>query len=145
MIGENPCPRKNVLIGKIITDVKIANDKQALLFITDVGEVKVLCDADCCSTTWVEHIEMPALGLPAKVLQAEDLEMPNLGDMPDCDVVEYYGFKITTDKGELVIDYRNDSNGYYGGSLTWPDERHYGGVFRQNNSDEEWVAITNDI
>ena len=28
--------------------------------------------------------------------------------------------KITTDRGEIVIDYRNSSNGYYGGNLTGP-------------------------
>lgn len=32
------------------------------------------------------------------------------------------GFKVTTDKGVIVIDYRNASNGYYGGSLSWPGE-----------------------
>ena len=31
--------------------------------------------------------------------------------------VAYYGLKITTDNGRAVIDYRNSSNGYYGGSL----------------------------
>jgi len=48
--------------------------------------------------------------------------MPNLGNIdgvyrknPDC--VAYYGLKITTEKGRAMIDYRNDSNGYYGGWL----------------------------
>lgn len=136
---------ENVLVGKTITGLKIAEDKTALLFSTDSGDVKVLCDADCCSFTWVEHIEMPALGLPAKVVKAEDIEMPDLGDMPECDVVDYYGFKITTDKGELVIDYRNDSNGYYGGSLSWPGEYFYGGVYGQNVSNEEWKDVCGDI
>lgn len=137
---------ENVLIGKTITGLKIADDKTALLFNTTDGYIKVLCDADCCSYTWVEHIEMPALGLPAKVIKAEDLEMPDLGDMPDCDVVEYYGFKITTDKGEIVIDYRNDSNGYYGGNLSWPDDGYfYGGVHGQNVSSEIWQEVTKDL
>lgn len=48
--------------------------------------------------------------------------MPNLGDIPTAyepqvECVAYYGLKITTEKGRAVIDYRNDSNGYYGGSL----------------------------
>ena len=38
----------------------------------------------------------------------------------DPDEVEFYGLSIKTDKGEIVIDYRNSSNGYYGGSLCWP-------------------------
>ena len=135
----------NVLIGKTITGLKIAEDKTALLFNTDNGDIKVRCDADCCSFTWVEHIEMPALGLPAKVINAENLEMPDLGDMPDCDVVAYYGFKITTDKGEIVIDYRNDSNGYYGGSLCWHNDYYYGGAYDKNVSKEEWKQVISDV
>ncbi len=131
----------NILIGKTLLGMKIANDKEAILFITDSGEITVKCDADCCSHTWVEHIELPALGFPAVVFGAVDLNMPDLGDMEGCDVVTYYGFKITTDKGEIVIDYRNDSNGYYGGNLSWPDDRHYGGVHRQNISAMRWVDI----
>lgn len=56
------------------------------------------------------------------MLAVEEIAMPNLGNVDgvyrqDCDCVEYYGLKITTDKGRAVIDYRNNSNGYYGGSL----------------------------
>jgi hypothetical protein len=42
--------------------------------------------------------------------------------MPDVDVVAYYGLKITTETGIAVLDYRNDSNGYYGGSLEVVEE-----------------------
>jgi len=54
------------------------------------------------------------------VSAVEDLEMPDLGNIPgkyreDVDEVQYYGLKITTDKGRCTLDYRNDSNGYYGG------------------------------
>ena len=136
---------ENILIGKTLTALKIDSDNTALLFVTTDGDIKVFCDAECCSCTWIEHIEMPALGLPAKVISVYDLDMPDLGDMPDCDVVEYYGLKITTDRGELVIDYRNDSNGYYGGRLSWPVDSHYGGVYGQNNSKEEWKEVTKDI
>lgn len=137
----------NLLINQTITEVKIAADKQALLFITAEGiHHKVLVDADCCSYTWIESVEMPALGLPFKILAVEDLDMPDLGDMPDCDVVAYYGAKLVTDKGEMIIDYRNDSNGYYGGNVVWPLEEgvynyFYGGVQGQNVSKEEWQDI----
>ena len=52
----------------------------------------------------------------------DEIEMPNLGDVPtlhrpSVDCVKYYGLKITTEHGRAVIDYRNDSNGYYGGSI----------------------------
>lgn len=116
---------KNVLIGRTLTGLKIADDKSALLFQTNKGDITALCWGDCCSETWVENIETPARGLPALVLAVENLEMPDLGDMPGRDVVEYYGLRVTTDKGELIIDYRNDSNGYYQGNLSWPGDAYY--------------------
>jgi len=135
----------NVLIGKTITGMKIADDRQALLFETNAGNIKVLVDADCCSYTWVENVELPARGFPAKVLEVSDLNMPEGKEssfIKDTDVIEFYGCKITTDRGDIVIDYRNDSNGYYGGNLVWPDDGYfYGGVYGQNVSKENWVEI----
>ena len=135
----------NVLVGKTITAMKIADDKQALLFVLGDAEVIVKVDADCCSMSWVESVELPALGFPATVISVEDLEMPDPKDYDatDFDVLAFYGCKITTNKGEIIIDYRNDSNGYYGGDLSWPGENSYfyGGVSRQNVSKENWVEI----
>ena len=71
----------------------------------------------------------------------DDEREADLGDMPGCDVVAYYGCKISTNRGEILIDYRNDSNGYYGGSLWWPGEGHYGGVYWQNVSGRNWRDI----
>jgi hypothetical protein len=136
--------KQNPLIGKVITGMEIAADRQALRFIMADGEMVVNVDADCCSYTWVEHVDLPALGFPATVLAVDDLELP---DRPastfhkDHEVLEFYGCKITTDRGEIIIDYRNDSNGYYGGSLTWPGEYFYGGVFGQNCSNHEWQKL----
>lgn len=137
--------KTNVLVGKTVTGMKIADDRQALLFETDAGAIKVLVDADCCSYTWIESIELPALGFPAKVSCVSDLNMPEGEESafhPDADHLQFYGCKITTDRGDIVIDYRNDSNGYYGGNLSWPSDSYfYGGVYGQNISKEKWVEI----
>jgi len=138
----------NPLIGKTLTGMKIADDRQALLFQTTDGDMEVLVDADCCSYTWVEHIELPALGFPALVTAVEDLDLPQEPVKPSAFVKEYevpafYGCKISTDRGDIVIDYRNDSNGYYGGSLSWPgDCDFYGGVHGQNVSKKDWREVT---
>jgi len=128
--------------------VKIAADKEAMLFQTTAGDIVVRCDADCCSHTWIEHVELPALGFPALVMVAENLDMNKAAeDTDDGDYIQFYGFKITTDRGEIVIDYRNSSNGYYGGSLSWPGshegdaEYFYGGVYGQNVSEMQWVEV----
>lgn len=119
----------------------LAADKEAILFKTNEGDIVVKCDADCCSHTWVESIELPVNGFPAVVAAADDIEMPDLGN-GDAECITYYGFKITTDKGDIIIDYRNESNGYYGGSLSWPDDNYfYGGVYGQNVSKEDWKPV----
>jgi len=136
----------NILVGKTLTAIHLAEDKEALKFDVEGGEsVVARCDADCCSYTWVEHITLPALGFPCKVLSADDVDMPDLGDVPGMDCVQYYGFKIETDKGDILIDYRNESNGYYGGELSWPGQRFYGGVYKQNVSNETWQPVTQDV
>lgn len=128
----------DILIGKTISDVKIADDKEALLFVTNEGDVIVKTDADCCSHTWIENIQLPALGLPAKVLSVDDSYFESKEDGE----LKIYGCTIKTDKGEIVIEYRNESNGYYGGSLSWPDDKYfYGGVYGQNVSTMNWQNV----
>ena len=125
--------------------MQIAADRQSLKFVLTDGELIVDVDADCCSYSWVEHIELPAGGFPATVASVSEIDMPEGAASTfhtDADVLAFYGCKIATDKGEIVIDYRNDSNGYYGGSLTWPGAYHYGGVFGQNVSKHEWKSVT---
>ena len=139
--------KPNPLIGKTLTGIEISEDRQALRFILADGEIIVDTDADCCSYTWIEHVELPALGFPAVVVSVEDLDLPQQ-EKPastfrtDTDSLAYYGCKIVTDRGEIVIDYRNDSNGYYGGSLSWPGEHNYGGVYGQNRSAHEWKTLS---
>lgn len=136
--------KTNPIVGKTITALEIAEDKEALRFVLADGECIVRCDADCCSHTWIEHIELPALGFPAIVIAVDDLDLDRAPDDDgDYTVVKFYGCKVTTDRGEIVIDYRNSSNGYYGGSLSWPDDEYfYGGVYGQNVSKEEWRPVS---
>lgn len=91
-----------------------------------------------------ESLDTPQLLVGGTVTAVEDLDMPNLdtGDEDKYDVTMYYGCKIKTTKGDCVIDYRNSSNGYYGGRLSWPNDIYfYGGVYGQNISNEEWRQV----
>jgi len=137
---------QHILIGKTLTGIELTTDRKAIRFYTtDGGPILARCDGDCCSDTWVEHVSLPARGFPAVVMSASDVSMPDLGEMPNRDVIAYYGFKLETDKGEFLIDYRNDSNGYYGGNLSWPDDEYfYGGVHGQNIAVDEWRSVTAD-
>ena len=136
----------DILVGKTITAIHIAEDKEAIRFDVAGGEsIVAKCDADCCSYTWIEHVTLPALGFPFLVLAEKDVEMPE--DIEnDGDCIRFYGFALETDKGAFLIDYRNSSNGYYGGNLSWPDDAHfYGGVFGQNVSEEKWRPVEQDV
>jgi hypothetical protein len=138
--------KTNVLVGKTILAMYVAEDKAALRFDVDGVEqpIVVHCDAYCCSSTWVENIENPEAAVGSPVLEAIDIDMPEREHPEDKerDVVAYYGFRIRTAKGDCVLDYRNESNGYYGGNLSWPDDKYfYGGVYKQNVSKEEWKRV----
>ncbi len=133
----------NILENKIILDIKIADDQKALKFITNDGEIIAKTDGDCCSNSWIENIDLPINGFPARVISVDNLDLDKESEGEHgSEVTQFYGLKITTDKGDILLDYRNESNGYYGGNLHWPDESYfYGGVYGQNISTENWINI----
>lgn len=135
---------RNPLVGKTVTGVWIAEDKQAMKFdLLGADPIIAKCDGDCCSTTWVENVQAPENCVGSTIVSVEDIPMPEPSyDKDKFDYLQFYGCKITSGKGETVIDYRNESNGYYGGSLKWPSKnRYYGGVYGQNISAEKWVKL----
>src|ERR1700757_2282545 len=104
---------ENTIVGKYIKNIKIADDKLALLFQCDDGDIVLRVDGDCCSNSWIESITLPE-SFPALVT-----DIINGDDRPDdknpddeFDVVAYYMTNLITDKGIISIDYRNASNGY---------------------------------
>lgn len=136
--------RTNFFVGKIITGIKIARDREAMLISTLEDDYVVRVDGDCCSHSWIESVELPALGFPALVTAVTDLDLSNLNEdnSDEFECLQVYGVKISTDRGEIVIDFRNSSNGYYGGNIVWPDDEYfYGGVFEQNVSANEWETL----
>lgn len=77
---------------------------------------------DCCSTSWIEHLEIPGDIVGATLLSVEDggpitqdhdaHDKENGGDE-----IQVYNTAFRTDRGDIVLEYQNSSNGYYGGSL----------------------------
>ncbi len=125
---------ENPLLGKTISEVYQTDDQHGLKFILSDGtEVIAKTDADCCSHTWIENVENPEALIGSPVTLVENLNLrPNQQDGEYGDLIQFYGCKINTSKGTCVIDFRNESNGYYGGSLAWSgDDYYYGGVFGQ--------------
>lgn len=139
----------NVLIGKTIQSILLADDQQAIKFVlSDGSEVVANCDGDCCSNTWIEDVNNPEFAIGSAVLDAVDIDMPEGWVASKTkhedhyeEEMQYYGFKITTAKGVCTIEYRNSSNGYYGGNLSWPGESYYGGVHGQNETTGNWKML----
>lgn len=135
------------LIGKTIARIQMTADRIAIRFVLDNGDaIGAVCDADCCSSTWIEDVIAPEAALESPVLCAGDIELPEEFRTPSKtenyeEEMKYYGFFIETAKGRCTLAYRNSSNGYYGGWLTWDGENHYGGVFNQQIPVNDFVDI----
>jgi hypothetical protein len=138
----------HVLIGKTIKEVQVADDQGAIRFVLDDGnEIVARADGDCCSHSWIEDVINHEAIIGSPVLLAQDIDMPesyNPGATKHGHYEEemaFYGFEIKTAKGTCTIEYRNSSNGYYGGDLKWTDDHFYGGVYGQNCSKENWKPV----
>lgn len=138
----------NILVGKTVTAIYLADDKLAIKFdVEDREPIVAKVDADCCSHTWIENVENHEAVVGSPILAVEDLELPDdTTEETEDGRILHYGVQITTAKGTCTIDYRNESNGYYGGSMWWPREddsynSFYGGVYDQNVSKEVWKPL----
>ena len=113
--------REHILDGLTINS--ISWDADSITFHTEEkGDITATVYGDCCSESWIDSVEEPARGYPAVVQNVHATELPWYDDEELSDYVDrkYYGLRVSTDNGDIDIDYRNDSNGYYGGSLDFP-------------------------
>lgn len=137
----------HILVGRAITAILLAEDRGAIKFVfDDGGEVIARADGDCCSQTWIEDVFNVDAALGSEVLAVEDVDLPEEWRTATKtehyeDEMQYYGFAIDTAKGRCILAYRNSSNGYYGGNLSWPREYFYGGVHGQNESQQVWQEV----
>jgi len=105
------CNEYEQIIGQTLKSVYINQDKTDIIVECENGKFyPFVTDGDCCSETWIEHVT-----LPWREEKIEKVEEIDLGDaMPtrqehDC----LYGISI----GSLHVEFRNSSNGYYGGYI----------------------------
>jgi len=82
-------------------------------------EVKLTLHGDCCSGSFFEALSVAdAKALVGQELrQIATLKSSSIEDHGEMDhlVCRYHAIKITTDQGVTVLDWRNESNGYYDG------------------------------
>lgn len=128
------------LIGKRVTALFVSQGEEDLKFVTDDGDVKISTEGDCCSETWFADITGVDRLLNCTVQQVQDLEPDGYNVEDGRGRQEYdqaYGVRISTDRGDCDIVFRNSSNGYYGGCLAefW----NYPG-----REERKWREITDD-
>lgn len=121
------------LIGKTITKIEIDKDNQHYICFTD-SEGNAWCyhaEGDCCSESWFYHI-LGFSGTPVKVLNVAEVEMPNgytyvvnHDGKSRQEEDQIYGYKLTVEgnswQRHIDVEFRNSSNGYYGGWLSLID------------------------
>lgn len=92
---------------------------ERLMFVfTDGTKAYLQTYGDCCSSTWIENVDN--LGFKGKFVNLTDdgaAQTDPIDDQEKCEYIQFYGCTFFTEHGRLVIDYRNSSNGYYGGNL----------------------------
>jgi hypothetical protein len=77
-------------------------------------------EGDCCSNSWFENISGEHEFIGTVIVRIENVKasMPATVVEQDDKYIKFYGVKLHTTGGFLFIEYRNSSNGSYGGSLS---------------------------
>ena len=111
-------------IGRVISKIECRPGGNSFCIHTDKGPINGFVDADCCSNSWVDSIELPcddingAIILSIESPEERDCNRSGCKNPPEyTDFIRAYQTLIRTSKGTIAIEYRNSSNGYYGGSL----------------------------
>lgn len=103
-----------------------AHDNNIMFFVRipgDVTEHKISLglDAECCSSSFFEEFSLKdAESLVGRdLLSISEVSWTEKECAPKYqDSVENHAIKVVTDDLTVVLDWRNESNGYYGGTCT---------------------------
>lgn len=88
-----------------------------LTFETNQGNFGFEAHGDCCSSSWFEHFTGVDFIVGATVTDVRRIDITEVVEKPKYGEIQQYGYQLVTDKGFVDIEMRNESNGYYGGSV----------------------------
>ncbi len=121
---SNSAPPLSV-VGRTVSEVWITPDGGSMVWqFVDGPAQRFDAEGDCCSYSWIQSIENIAALLGSPIIETADIYLPTddgrvtKAQEEAADCLAVYGIRIDTAQGSCVIDFRNDSNGYYGGNLT---------------------------
>jgi len=116
------------LIGQPLASVETIDEGEAVRFsLLDGRTLTYDAYGDCCSHSWVEYLTAPDI-LGVAITDVSEPELPHypaspvLHDTDDYETIKVYHTAFHTERGLILVEYRNSSNGYYGGSLEGPRE-----------------------
>lgn len=103
------------LKGRAIKSARINPDKTLLVFDTDEGEIAYYAEGDCCSESWFNHVTGAEYlaGSTVKEVETSDVDGQLAGTRQEADQVAFV--TMPTSIGYTTFEFRNSSNGYYGG------------------------------
>lgn len=116
-----------------LKSVTLSDDKETITFAFEDGsEARFGVEGDCCSQSWIEHLDVPPYVIGEKLVAVSDARTDDLTDDDTAnpmqgseeeyryrthECLQVYQTHFKTAKGDIVLEYRNSSNGYYGGYL----------------------------
>jgi hypothetical protein len=114
----------NKLVGQTITNIWMDHENLVFEFANGNRQAYTVY-GDCCSCSYFYDflgVEKLLNNGPVVSTQRIDLDTPDDKDAQQGDYVQAYGFEIVTEDplfGSVtsVVSFRNDSNGYYGGTM----------------------------
>jgi hypothetical protein len=113
------------LVGRRVLRIGVASDGRYIGFVTFGDRLAFKAVGDCCSRSWIEAVSNAENLIGEVVTKVEDRDMPTPEPQPaKYDCLAVYGHEIHTAKGTCLVEYRNDSNGYYGGWLEAVEAGH---------------------
>jgi hypothetical protein len=125
------------LLGRIVLQVWMDKSGRWIRFVTDGMELCYRLEGDCCSESWVYAITGMQYLIGATIMSIDGVygfDLPDDGKSRQ-EFDKIYWIKYVTTKGNVDLEFRNSSNGFYGG---W--------ISRQDSipGNVEMVAITGD-
>jgi len=105
-------------MDKPLSSVSVNDDRTRLTFAFQDGTAAMFdAEGDCCSNSWIEHLTVPDDVAGAVITAVLDGRMSQ-SDADEDRLLQVYNTHFRTAKGDIIVEYRNESNGYYGGYLT---------------------------
>lgn len=110
------------ILNQHLANIEVFDNGERITITTLEGTaLRLRAEGDCCSRSWVECIDNLSLGIGKRIINVVG-KFGGETDEEDYAVLKFYAVELVTEGGVVVIDFRNSSNGYYGGSLEAMDE-----------------------